>query len=229
MAHSAGHNTQAGWRGSAAPAPEDFPSLPGAPRAPQPAPAAYRPRAPAPAPRPAAPRALESFPGLGPPARRPPGAWSGPSKPQVQPRASRVAPAPVLPTTKGGLRVLDRRVPDPEDELPTPAQPDLDLSHASRLAVKNSGQDLTYSREEHASNIRTIDRATLEALQQPARPAAAASRANLAAQDFPGLGRPERSVLHSSTLSSSPPHLLNSSTFYGVTHNTGQKTPANFG
>jgi len=219
VAHSAGHNTQAGWSNKTAPLSEDFPSLPGAPAPVAPvAPTSYGPRAPAQSTRPATAQQVEAFPGLGPPSRpAAPASWvkaSQANKPT--PRTSKVAPAPVLPTSgsnkkgqakqsKGvsksssGPRLVDMRVGDSDDDdFPPPPQPDLALSHFSRLTVRQSGQDLGYSsREGQASNITTVDRAAFEAAQAAAGGASGASASKkvpLQGEDFPGLGPSEKKL-----------------------------------
>ena len=132
------------------------------------------------------------------------------------PRASKVAPAPVLPTSsnnkkgqakqnKGvsksssGPRLVDMRVGDSDDDdFPPPPQPDLALSHFSRLTVRQSGQDLGYSsREGQASNITTVDRAAFEAAQAAtsgARGASASKKVPLQGEEFPGLGPSEKKL-----------------------------------
>ena len=129
---------------------------------------------------------------------------------QPQPRNSKVAPAPVLPArggrggrqktpqSMGGMRVLDHRISDSDDDSPVQAQPDLGLNcHFSKLAVKNSGQDLNFSLSSEASStIQTVDRAQFEARQAAINKASASanSKADLAAGNFPGLGAPERKL-----------------------------------
>jgi len=214
VAHSAGHNTQAGWSNKTVPLNEDFPSLPGAPAPTPVAPTSYRPKAPAPSSRPATSQQAEAFPGLGPPSRPAPPSWvKAPQKPA--PKSSKVAPAPVLPTSssakkgqgkqsKGvsksssGPRVVDMRVGDSEDEdFPPPPQPDLALSHFSRLTVRQSGQDLGYSsREGQTSNVNTVDRAAFEAAQAAAAPVSSSSskKVPIQSEDFPGLGPSEKKL-----------------------------------
>jgi len=157
---------------------------------------------------------VEAFPGLGPPAKKP-GGWAGvPAPPparHVVPRTAKVAPAPVLPSknqkkastpvrrppqSSGGLRVIDRRIPDSDEEnFPSMEQPHIALNNFSKLTVKNSGQDLSYSRDEASSNIKTVDRSVFEA-QQAAQNSSASSKSkpDLKSEAFPGLGAPERKL-----------------------------------
>ena len=90
------------------------------------------------------------------------------------------------------------RVGDSDDEnFPPPPQPDLALSHFSRLTVKQSGQDLDYSsRESQASNITTVNRAAFEAAQAASVPASASAskKVPLQSEDFPGLGPSEKKL-----------------------------------
>merc|ERR1719370_2144805 len=83
------------------------------------------------------------------------------------------------------------------DDFPPPPQPDLALSHFSRLTVKQSGQDLGYSsREGQASNVTTVDRAAFEAAQAAASGASAIinKKVPLKGEDFPGLGPSEKKL-----------------------------------
>ena len=182
------------------------------------APTSYGPRAPVPSTRQApSTKQAEAFPGLGPPSRPAASAtWvkaSQANKPA--PRASKVAPAPVLPTSvsnkkgqakqnKGisksssGPRLVDMRVGDSDDDdFPPPPQPDLALSHFSKLTVRQSGQDLGYtSREGQASNVTTVDRAAFEAAQAATSGASASAskKVPLKGEDFPGLGPSEKKL-----------------------------------
>ena len=98
----------------------------------------------------------------------------------------------------GGMRVVDHRISDSDDDTPVQAQPDLGLNcHFSKLAVKNSGQDLNFSLSSEASStIQTVDRAQFEARQAALTKASSSanSKADLAAGNFPGLGAPERKL-----------------------------------
>ena len=55
-------------------------------------------------------------------------------------------------------------------------------------------QDLTYSREEASSNIRTMDRAAFEAAKAGPAPASRNKKVDLESDNFPGLGAPQKKL-----------------------------------
>jgi hypothetical protein len=77
-----------------------------------------------------------------------------------------------------------------QDDYPSLDEPDIALSAFSRLTVKNSGQDFSYTSSETSSNIKTIDQAFLDSQTKVAK-SCSSGKVDLAA-DFPGLGKPER-------------------------------------
>jgi len=200
VAHSSGRNTQFGplWNNKGpVNLKEDFPSLPGA----SPTPAAV-PSGPAPArivnkpskqSQKAAPSSkAEEFPGL--PVRSKP--LPNATKLQPKPVISRPISAPVQAKSKqADVTPKVRRAPavDPfEDDYPAMDEPNINLSAFSRMTVKNSGQDFSYTSSETSSNIKTIDKAFLES-QNKIATSSSSSKVNLLT-DFPGLGKPEKKL-----------------------------------
>eukprot|EP00092_Neocalanus_flemingeri_P038472 GFUD01041883.1.p1 GENE.GFUD01041883.1~~GFUD01041883.1.p1 ORF type:complete len:950 (+),score=279.37 GFUD01041883.1:209-3058(+) len=198
VAHSSGRNTQSASWNTQGPVnlKEDFPSLPGA--APAPVPSGPTParlvNKPAKQPQKAAPASkAEQFPGL--PASSKP--MSAAIRPQSKPVISRPISAPVQVKSKQAeVAPKVRRAPavDPfEDDYPAMDEPNINLSAFSRMTVKNSGQDFSYTSSETTSNIKTIDASILENRNKAAAISSNASKVNLMT-DFPGLGKPEKKL-----------------------------------
>merc|ERR1712106_818387 len=177
---------------------EDFPSLPGSAPAPAsatsgPTPARLLNKPAKQAPKPAASKG-EEFPGL--PMRSKPLSAAKTAK-LSKPVISRPISAPVQVKSKQAEAAPKvRRAPavDPfEDDYPTlDTEPSISLSAFSRMTVKNSGQDFSYTSSETTSNIKTIDKAFLESQNQVAK-SSSSSKVNLTT-DFPGLGKPEKKL-----------------------------------
>merc|ERR1712123_534834 len=129
----------------------------------------------------------EDFPSLPGSAPAPASASSGPTPARLLNKPAKQAPKPAAKV---------RRAPavDPfEDDYPTlDTEPSISLSAFSRMTVKNSGQDFSYTSSETTSNIKTIDKAFLESQNQVAK-SSSSSKVNLTT-DFPGLGKPEKKL-----------------------------------
>jgi len=200
VAHSSGRNTQSGatWNNTGpVNLKEDFPSLPGSAPAQHTASAGPTPvrinNKPAKQQQKSAPvNKEEQFPGL-PSSRKP---LSAAIKPQPKPVISRPISAPVQVKSKqieAAPKVRRAPAVDPfEDDYPTMDEPNINLSAFSRLTVKNSGQDFSYTSSETTSNIKTIDKAFLES-QNKVATSSSSGKVNLLT-DFPGLGRPEKKL-----------------------------------
>jgi len=171
---------------------EDFPSLPGSAPTPAsvpsgPTPARLAQKQPAKQPKPVPATKTEEFPGL--PVR---------SKAKAVPVSKAVITRPVSAVTvakprqpEAAPKVRKAAAVDPfQDDYPSLEEPDIALSAFSRLTVKNSGQDFSYTSSEASSNIKTIDQAFLDSQNKVAK-SSSSGKVDLAA-DFPGLGKPER-------------------------------------
>jgi len=171
---------------------EDFPSLPGSSPTPAsvpsgPTPARLLSKQPAKQSKPVA--KVEEFPGL--PVRSKPTPVTKPAKPVINRPIS--APAQTKPKQPEPPKVRKAPAVDPfEDDYPTLDQPNIPLSAFSRMTVKNSGQDFSYTSSETTSNIKTINKAFLES-QTQATKTSSGGKMDLAA-DFPGLGKPEKKL-----------------------------------
>ena len=108
--------------------------------------------------------------------------------PQPQPR-----PSPTKSNVKSG-KSRPGYDDDSDDDYPSlGGGPSLNLNYSSNKTVANSGQDLGYTSASVSSNIRTVDRSVLEAMNAPktnnsSKPSVSST------SDFPGLGRPQQTL-----------------------------------
>ena len=109
--------------------------------------------------------------------------------PQPQVRSS-----PSKSTVKNGKPSLSYDDEDSDDDYPSlGGGPSLNLNFSSNKTVTRSGQDLGYTSASVSSNIRTVDRSVLEAMNAPktnnsSKPSVSST------SDFPGLGRPQQTL-----------------------------------
>ena len=114
-------------------------------------------------------------------------------KPSPAPQPQ-VRPSPSKSTVKNGKPSLSYDDEDSDDDYPSlGGGPSLNLNFSSNKTVTRSGQDLGYTSASVSSNIRTVDRSVLEAMNAPktnnsSKPSVSST------SDFPGLGRPQQTL-----------------------------------
>ena len=113
-------------------------------------------------------------------------------KPSPAPQPQ-VRPSPTKSTAKSG-KARASFDDDSDDDYPSlGGGPSLNLNYSSNKTVAKSGQDLGYTSASVSSNIRTVDRSVLEAMNAPktnnsSKPSVSST------SDFPGLGRPQQTL-----------------------------------
>jgi len=113
---------------------------------------------------------------------------SAPSRATVTVKPKSVEP-PTKPKKPPGFGIEPH---DEDEHLYSRNDPDLDLSAFSKLTVKNSGQDLSFTSSKVGSNIKTVDKSVLDSIN--AANVKSNSKADLGGENFPGLGAPEKKL-----------------------------------